>query len=123
MVAHRNSWVGLYLHIELSLKRKKAEWKPFRNALNKKERKEFNDMFDIPRSYLPACSNAVSPVSLQPIMISILFHHYKELTELNAHVEQMKGEKQSKDVAEAYIVNARTVDRYFVVNNKMKQLT
>ena len=80
-------------------------------------------IFDIPRSYLPACSNAVSSVPLQPIMISILFHHYKELTELNAQVEQMKGEKQSKDVAEAYIVNARTVDRYFVVNNKMKQLT
>ena len=123
MVAHRNSWVGLYLHIELSLKRKKAKWKPFRNALNKKERKEFNDMFDIPRSYLPACSNAVSPVPLQPIMISILFHHYKELTELNAQVEQMKGENQFKDVAEDYIVNAGTVDRYFVVNNKMKQLT
>jgi hypothetical protein len=123
MVAHRNSWVGLYLHLELSLKRKKAEWKPFRNALNKKERKEFNDMFDIPRSYLPACSNAVSPVPLQPIITSILFHHYKELTELNAQVEQMKGEKQFKDVAEDYIVNAGTVDRYFVVNNKMKQLT
>jgi hypothetical protein len=26
----------------------KAEWKPFRNALDKKDRKEFDDMFDIP---------------------------------------------------------------------------
>jgi hypothetical protein len=26
----------------------KAEWQPFRNALDKKDRKEFDDMFDIP---------------------------------------------------------------------------
>jgi hypothetical protein len=27
----------------------KAEWKPFRNALHKKERKEFDGMWEIPR--------------------------------------------------------------------------
>jgi hypothetical protein len=34
----------------------KAEWKPFRDALDKKERKEFDDMWDIPRLYVSACS-------------------------------------------------------------------
>jgi hypothetical protein len=34
----------------------KAEWKPFRNALDKKESKEFDDMFDTPKLYISACS-------------------------------------------------------------------
>jgi hypothetical protein len=68
----------------------KAEWKPFRNALDKSERKEFDDMFDIPRLYLTACSNSVQLVPLHPIIISILFHHYKELIQLTLEVEQMK---------------------------------
>jgi hypothetical protein len=68
----------------------KAEWKAFRNALDKSERKEFDDMFDIPRLYLTACSNSVQLVPLHPIIISILFHHYKELIQLISEVEQME---------------------------------
>jgi len=66
----------------------KADWKPFRNALDKSERKEFDDMFDIPRLYLTACSNSVQLVPLHPIIMSILFHHYKELIQLISEVEQ-----------------------------------
>jgi hypothetical protein len=32
----------------------KADWKSFRNELDKSERKEFDAMFDIPRLYLSA---------------------------------------------------------------------
>src|SRR5215207_5691190 len=70
----------------------KAEWKPFRNALDKSERKDFDDMFDIPRLYLSACSNSVQLVPLHPIIMSILFHHYKELIQLISEVEQMEEE-------------------------------
>jgi hypothetical protein len=69
----------------------KAEWKPFRNALDKSERKDFDDMFDIPRLYLSACSNSVQLVPLHPIIMSILFHHYKELTEIISEVEQIEA--------------------------------
>ena len=69
----------------------KEDWKPFRNALDKSERKEFDDMFDIPRLYLTACSNSVQLVPLHPIIMSILFHHYKELIQLISEVEQMEG--------------------------------
>ena len=55
------------------LEEEKQEWKPFRAALNKSEKKEFDDMWDVPRLYITACSNAVSLVPHQPIMISILF--------------------------------------------------
>jgi hypothetical protein len=70
----------------------KADWKPFRNALDKSERKDFDDMFDIPRLYLSACSNSVQLVPLHPIIISILFHHYKELNQLVSEVEQTEAE-------------------------------
>jgi hypothetical protein len=69
----------------------KKEWKPFRGALDKKERKEFDEMWDIPRNYVSACSNSVQLVPLQPIMISILFHHYKELQECISEVEQIEA--------------------------------
>ena len=69
----------------------KAGWKPFRNALDKSERKEFDDMFDIPRLYLSACSNSVQLVPLHPIIISILFHHYRELKECISEVDQIEA--------------------------------
>jgi hypothetical protein len=36
-------------------------------------------MGDIPKLYISTCSNFVHLVPLHPIVISILFHHYKEL--------------------------------------------
>jgi hypothetical protein len=62
----------------------KEEWKPFRNALDKSDRKKFDDMFDIPKLYITACSNSVQLVTIHPIAMSILFHHYKQLTECMA---------------------------------------
>ena len=68
---------------------KKKEWTPFCNALDKNEKKEFDEMVDIPRLYVSACSNSVQLVPLHPIIISILFHHYKELKECISEVEQI----------------------------------
>lgn len=69
---------------------KKQEWKSFRNALDKSKRKAFDEMWDIPKLYVSACSNSCQLVLLQPIIISILFHHYKELKECVSEVEQRK---------------------------------
>jgi hypothetical protein len=52
---------------------KKEERKPFRNALDKKDRKKFDEMWDIPRPYVSACSNSVQLVPLYPIIISLPF--------------------------------------------------
>jgi hypothetical protein len=67
------------------------EWKAFRNALDKSERKELYETFDIPRLYISAYSNSVQLVPLHPIVISILFHHCKELKECINQVEQIKA--------------------------------
>jgi hypothetical protein len=79
----------------ITLEMEKAEWKPFRNALDKKDRKEFDDIWDIPRLYITACSNSVSLVPLHPIAMSILFHHYKDLMQLKALVEQIDAKPHS----------------------------
>jgi hypothetical protein len=73
------------------LAEEKQEWKSFRNALDKSERKDFDEMWDIPRLYVSVCSNSVQLVPFQPIAISILFHHYKELKECISEVERIEG--------------------------------
>ena len=85
--------VEQFLHLELSLRWKKREWKSFRNALDKSEQKSFDEMWDIPQLYMSACSNSVQLVPLHPLIISILFHHYKELLECLSEVEQMVDAK------------------------------
>jgi hypothetical protein len=40
----------------IALTIEEGEWKPFRNALDKSDRKKFDEMFDIPRLYISACS-------------------------------------------------------------------
>jgi hypothetical protein len=54
-------------------------------------------MFDISRSYKCACYS-VQYVRLYPILMSILFDYYKQLTEYTQQVEQIeaKGPLQQK---------------------------
>jgi hypothetical protein len=73
----------------LALEMEKEDWKPFRNALDKSDRKKFDEMWDIPRLYTSACSYAVQPVRLYPILMSILLHNFKELTHCISEVERI----------------------------------
>jgi hypothetical protein len=75
----------------------KQEWKPFRNALDKSERKEFDEMWDIPRLYVSACSNSVQFVPFHPIAMSILFHHYKELIECEKQIKLMDNNNNNNN--------------------------
>jgi hypothetical protein len=74
----------------------KEEWKPFRNALDKKDRKEFDEMWELPKFYISACSNSVQYVRLHPILMSILLYHYKELTKCISEVERIEAKINSK---------------------------
>ena len=57
-------------------------WKSYRKYLkNKNERKLFTEMFSITHLYNSACSNAVNPIRIHPIMMSIILHYYKMLKE------------------------------------------
>jgi hypothetical protein len=60
----------------------RTKWKPFRQALDKKDRKIFDEMFSYSRLYNSACSNACRPVLIHVILMPIIFEHYKQLTKI-----------------------------------------
>ncbi len=64
------------------------DWKEFRNELDKHNRRLFDRMFSISHSYNSACSYAAVPVRIQPIFMSIIFHHYVTLTELRQKIKE-----------------------------------
>jgi hypothetical protein len=80
----------------LALAMEKEDWKPFRNALDKSDRKKFDEMWDIPRLYTSACSYSVQPVRLYPILMSILLHHHKQLTRCMSEAERIEAKVNSK---------------------------
>ena len=87
----------------IALEMEQAEWKPFRDALDKSDRKKFDDMWNIPRWYISACSYSVQHVRLHPILMSIVFHHYKQLIECISEVEEIEAKveclvQQKKEV-------------------------
>jgi hypothetical protein len=65
------------------------EWKSFRNSLDKSDKKIFDDMISIAHLYNSASSYAAKPIHIQPIFMSIIFHHYKQLGRLSKEIEQV----------------------------------
>jgi hypothetical protein len=63
------------------------EWKAFRNSLDKSDRKLFDQMFSISHLYNSASSYVGKPIRIQPIFMSIIFHHFKQLTRLSMEIE------------------------------------
>lgn len=70
----------------------KDEWKTFRKALNKKNRKIFNDIFDISVLYNSASAYSAKYVRIHPIFMSIIFHHYKQLLKMSEEINEVKEE-------------------------------
>jgi hypothetical protein len=68
----------------------RAKWRDFRSLLNRKDRKSFDEMFSYVRFYNSACTMQASPVVFYSVMISILFHHYKQLMELTGKSKKAK---------------------------------
>ena len=57
-------------------------WKQYTKFLNNKnDRKVFENMFSTAMLYCSACSYSVIPIKIYPIMMSIVFYHYKILYE------------------------------------------
>ncbi len=54
-------------------------------------------MFDISRLYTSACSYAVQPVRLYPILMSILLYHFKQLTQCISEVERIEARLNGKN--------------------------
>jgi hypothetical protein len=80
----------------IALEMEKEEWKPFRKALDRSDRKKFDEMWDLPKWYISACSSSVQYVRLHPILMSILLYDYKQLTQCISEVEQIESRVNSK---------------------------
>jgi hypothetical protein len=79
----------------IALAMEKEDWKPFRNALDKSDRKKFDEMWELPKWYISACSNSIQYVRLHPILMSILLYHYKQLTQCISEVERIEAKVNS----------------------------
>ena len=66
----------------LASEREKRKWRVFREQLDKSERKIFDEMMSISRLYNVASVGSCKPVLLHPILMSIIFEHYKQLNGL-----------------------------------------
>ena len=64
------------------------EWKVFRNARDKSDRKIFDEMFSISHLYNSVCSYDANPIRIRPIFKSIILHHYKQLRKLAKETDQ-----------------------------------
>ena len=53
----------------------RSKWKVFRESLNRKEKKLFDEMFDYSRLYNSAGSNACRPELIHPILMSIYLNN------------------------------------------------
>lgn len=68
-----------------------AEWRPFRNALPKSQRKEFDLLLDEARHHTTASSMAVRTSRFEGMFMAILFHHYIELVECKKSLEEAES--------------------------------
>ena len=68
----------------LASDREKREWKIFREQLDKSERKAFDEMVSYSRLYNTAGVGACKPVLLYPILMSIIFEHYKQIRKIES---------------------------------------
>lgn len=66
----------------IASERERRRWKIFRDQLDKSERKTFDEMMSISRLYNVAGVGSCKPVLLHPILMSIIFDHYKQMKKI-----------------------------------------
>ena len=79
----------------------RTKWKQFRSYLDKKDRKMFDQMYDYFKLNSAACSNACRPVVIHPVLMSIIFEHYKQLTKLMDQ-KKVKDSTQKADTLDVW---------------------
>ena len=66
----------------IASERERRKWKIFRQELDKSESKIFDEMMSYSRLYNTAGVTACKSVLLQPILMSRIFEHYKQLKKI-----------------------------------------
>jgi hypothetical protein len=95
----------------------RAKWRDFRSLLNLKDRKMFDQMFSYVRFYNSACMMQANPVLFHSVMMSILFHHYKQLMKLSD--KKKKDDLQVRERPEGQ--RPSTLDAYCFSTSERKR--
>lgn len=66
----------------IALMHEEMQWKPFRDALDKNEKKTFDRLFLASRLHISACMMAAKPVRIHSVFMAILLYQYKQLLAL-----------------------------------------
>jgi hypothetical protein len=73
------------------------KWEPFRNALDKSDRKKFDQIWEQTSLYNSAMSYCANPVRIYPILMSMVFHNYQRLTALERSIRRIENQLKSND--------------------------
>jgi hypothetical protein len=65
------------------------KWKPFRQALDKSDRKLFDELWELTALYNSAMSYSAKPIRIHPILMSMLLHNFIQLKDMENEVGQL----------------------------------
>lgn len=66
----------------IALSHEEKRWKDFRSKLPKQDKKIFDDMFSFTKLYISSGMMSHKPIVIEPLLMSIIFHHYKQLSQI-----------------------------------------
>jgi hypothetical protein len=64
----------------------RLEWTDFKRELGKKDKQIFNKLFLIPKLYCHALSSLSNPITIEPMILSILFNNFKSMNQIRKEV-------------------------------------
>ena len=76
-------------------------WKGFRRALPDASQEAFDEMMDMCRNNAMASGNACNPIIFEPMMMSILLFHQKQLWGLEDKLNALRARQAGLKVVEA----------------------
>ena len=60
----------------------RLEWTNFKKELSKKDKQIFNKLFLIPKLYCHALSSLCNPITIESIILSIIFNNFKSINQI-----------------------------------------
>ena len=81
----------------------RLEWANFKKELSKKDKQIFNKLFLIPKLYCHTLSSLSNPITIEPIILSILFNNFKLINQISKDLLLHRYTKFESDVIEEKI--------------------
>ncbi len=86
----------------------RLEWTNFKKELNKKDKQIFNKLFLIPKLYCHALSSLSNPITIESIILSIIFNNFKSINQISKDLLH-RCTKFESDVFEEKILQDPTI--------------